>query len=254
MDMLRLSLIIVGALIIAGVYWWSRRESMPAVKKPVQRIVPPETTDQDESPSIPVMDTSTSFAATSLGEMDLHSYGQIVPEREPVKPAAASTPSKRPAAAMLYATTSGAQLIISLTIIGHHGKRFTGEAILQAMHEQNLVHGEMRIFNYFSAESSQVPILSVANILEPGVFELDNMRSFDTPGLVVFLKLPGPLEARAALETLLTIGRGLADRLHGDLCDESRSVLTQQTIGYLREKIEAFRFKQKMSQLGTKAD
>lgn len=256
MDMLRLSLIIIGVLIVAGVYWWSRREPAAVVKKPAPRIVPSDSSDpveQNDSPLSPALDSSASYDATALGETDLHFYGQIVPQREPLKPTVTSATATRPAAEMLYATTSGAQLIISLTIIGQQGKRFTGEAILQAMHELNLSYGEMRIFNYFAAESRQVPVLSVANILEPGIFD-DNMRSFDTPGLVVFMKLPGPQEARAALETLLTIGRGLADRLHGDLCDESRSVLTQQTIGYLREKIEAFRFKQKMSQLGTKSE
>jgi cell division protein ZipA len=254
MDMLRLSLIIVGILIIAGVYWWSRRDTTPVAKQPMPRIPPANTPAHETIDSAEYTNTNASFDTVPLGETDLQSYGQIVPGREAGNTTAKVTPTPRPAAEVLYATTSGEQLIISLTIIGHHGKRFTGEAILQAMQDLKLLHGDMRIFHYFAAESTRVPVLSIANIMEPGVFELDKLRTFDTPGLVVFLRLPGPLEARAALETLLTIGRGLAERLQGDLCDESRNVLTPQSIGYLREKVEAFRFKQKMSQLGTKAD
>jgi cell division protein ZipA len=254
MDMLRLSLIIVGIFIVAGVYWWSRRDTMSVAKPPLPRTPSAKPPDIDATDSAEYLTTNASFDTVPLADTDLQSYGQIGPGRESADTLTKVTPSQRPAAEVLYATTSGEQLIISLTIIGHHGKRFTGEAILQAMHELNLRHGDMRIFHYFAAESTRVAVLSVANIMEPGIFELDKMRAFETPGLVVFLRLPGPQEARAALETLLTIGRGLAERLQGDLCDESRNVLTPQSIGYLREKVEAFRFKQKMSQLGTKTD
>jgi cell division protein ZipA len=75
------------------------------------------------------------------------------------------------------------------------------------------------------------------------------MGTFDTPGLVLYLHLPAPVEAREAFDILIEKGRKLAEVLEGDLCDETRSVLTNQTIGHLKEKVEAYRFKQKMTQL-----
>ena len=65
----------------------------------------------------------------------------------------------------------------------------------------------------------------------------------------MYLHLPAPIEARAAFDNLIEIGHKLEAVLEAELCDETRSVLTKQTIGHLKEKVEAFRFKQKMTQL-----
>lgn len=236
MDALRLSLIIIGIVIIAAVYWWSRRESKPLVHRRTPSISP---------------DIAASVADTTIvAEADLQSLGTVIPGHEKV----IASDTKPLADEIFHATSRGEQIILSLTILGHHGRRFTGEAIVQAMHDQKLVFGDMRIFHYFTATNQQQALFSVANILEPGIFNIDTMHDFTTPGLVIFMRLPGPQEPRVALDTLLKVARGLTEQLQGELCDESRSALTQQTIGYLREKVEAFRFKHKFSQLGVKGE
>ncbi len=62
------------------------------------------------------------------------------------------------------------------------------------------------------------------------------------------MQLPGPTECRKALETLLEVSKRLADALSGELCDENRSVLTQQTIPHLKDKVETYRLKQQTAQ------
>ena len=261
MDALRLSLIIVGVIIIAVVYGWSRRElsqdrprnrsfrlfGIFARKKPLfdeTDVLPPVS---NVAPS-----TRHDPGQQSINLDDLDSFGQIIPERDPVTPVTTTDTMSSSTADLLYATASGEQLIISLTIVGQRGRRFTGEAIMDAMSQLGIAYGDLRIFHYLDLNNNSRPqvILSVANIVEPGIFDLDKMRTFDSPGLVIFMRLPGPLEPRAALDVLLDKGKALANLLQGDLCDESRNVLSAQSIGYLKEKVEAFRFKQKMSQLG----
>ena len=46
---------------------------------------------------------------------------------------------------------------------------------------------------------------------------------------------------------LLDKAHALAESLGGEVCDETRSILTEQTIGHIKEKVEAFRFKQQMA-------
>lgn len=262
MDALRLSLIIVGVIIIAMVYGWSRRELSQGhtrarmhglrglfarKKQPVDKsgMLPPA--------SIPAPGICTDPGQQTINLNDLVSFGQIIPDRELHEPVVTPGATPNAAADVLYAAVSGEQMIISLTIVGQCNRRFTGEAILHAMQQLAMEYGDLRIFHYLEANGAgtRQVILSVANIVEPGIFELDKMRTFDTPGLVIFMRLPGPLEPRAALDVLLDKGKTLANLLQGDLCDESRNVLSPQSIGYLKEKVEAFRFKQKMSQLGT---
>lgn len=145
----------------------------------------------------------------------------------------------------------GEELFVAITINGRDERRFTGESILQAVETIGLEYGPDDLFYYKIKDSTDtsVGLLGLANIMEPGTFEPERMRTFDSPGLVLFLQLPAPIEARDAFDKLIYVGKELAQCLDGDLCDENRSVLTNQMIGHLQEKIEAYRFKQKMTQL-----
>jgi cell division protein ZipA len=119
------------------------------------------------------------------------------------------------------------------------------------MQECGFTHDESGIYYHIITDQQgfEQKLLGLANIVEPGTFDEEQMRTFDTPGLVLYLHLPAPIEAREAFSVLIDTGRKLAEVLEGDLCDETRSVLTNQTIGHLKEKVEAYRFKQKMTQL-----
>ncbi|MDR9435451.1 MAG: cell division protein ZipA C-terminal FtsZ-binding domain-containing protein, partial [Thiohalophilus sp.] len=93
------------------------------------------------------------------------------------------------------------------------------------------------------------PVFSLANTVEPGTFDLNAIEQLQTPGLSLFMQLPAPIDSREAFELMLKTGRNLAEQLGGDLCDERRNVLTLQTIGHLKEQIEAFLFRRKMAGL-----
>jgi cell division protein ZipA len=87
----------------------------------------------------------------------------------------------------------------------------------------------------------------VANIVEPGTFDPDAMEGFSTPGLVLFLTLPGPFDAVRAFDAMVEAARSLANSLKGTVCDATRSVLTNQTIGHLREDIIDFQLRQRVA-------
>lgn len=146
---------------------------------------------------------------------------------------------------------AGEQLFIPLTLMAKAGRKISGETIEHAVATAGLVLKDDGIYRYEvkDAQGYLQPLLGLANILEPGTFDPAQMEQFATPGLVLYLHLPAPIEARVAFDHLIDLGHKLADLLEGDLCDETRSVLTKQTIGHLKEKVEAFRFKQKMTQL-----
>jgi cell division protein ZipA len=125
------------------------------------------------------------------------------------------------------------------------GHVFAGDGIHAVMTSAGLIHGEHQIYHYMEGTQS---IFSVANAIEPGFFDLSRIQSTTTPGLAVFMQLPGPLECRKAFEHLMEISQRLASALSGELCDEHRNALTQQTIAHLRDKVDAYRLKQHSAQ------
>jgi cell division protein ZipA len=139
------------------------------------------------------------------------------------------------------APEEGEELIVVLNVMAEPGDSFSGPDLLDALRQVEMEHGDMRIFHHYGVGEMRAerPVFSLANILEPGYFEPAHMEDFSTPGCVLFMRLPGPLDGRVAFELMLATGQRLAERLGGELRDETRSVLTPRSIGDLRERIAA---------------
>ena len=74
-------------------------------------------------------------------------------------------------------------------------------------------------------------------MMQPGVFDIDNMADMTTPGLVFFLTLPGPEDMMKAFDYMLETAQTVARNLGADVLDESRSVLTRQATEHSRQQI-----------------
>jgi cell division protein ZipA len=83
-------------------------------------------------------------------------------------------------------------------------------------------------------------VFSVVNMVKPGWFDPQAMHEFETPGISLFLQLPGPLAAIVAFDILVAEANALAEALGGSLQDASHSTLTQQTVQHLREEVQVF--------------
>lgn len=134
------------------------------------------------------------------------------------------------------------ELHIIMTVMAKSGDRFSGEALRDALERAGLYHGAMNIFHcHEQREDPATPTLfSVANVLAPGTFEPKRMDSLSSPGIVLFMRLPGPEHPSDAFQLMLDAARRVAEDLDGTLCDESRSTLTPQSINHLRERIADF--------------
>ena len=114
-----------------------------------------------------------------------------------------------------------------------------GQALRAALEARALRHGEDRLFHLYpgSGPPGTGPLFSAVNVVEPGVFDLETMDSLRTPGIGLFMRLPGPEDPGAAFGVMIDVARELADVLDAQLCDETRSKLTAQTLNHLREQI-----------------
>lgn len=148
--------------------------------------------------------------------------------------------------ALSSAGRSAEELHIVMTVMARTGEHFSGLALRHALEGAELFHGEMNIFHrHEQARDPETPTLfSCANVLAPGHFEPERMDSLSSPGVAMFMRLPGPNHPADAFQLMLDAAKAVADDLDGTLCDESRSTLTPQSINHLRERIADFRRRQ----------
>lgn len=234
MDLLRLTLVIVGLVIIAGIYFKFRPVNDDSSDKNLKDTAADNNLASADDDLIPVLTPIDDEPDSS----DFEILSQVISGRDRFEEYSKSSNESFTAADDESVETGEASLLIVLNIMLPKKQMFSGEDIHAAMTSVGLTHGEHKIYHYMKNE---VAVFSLANAIEPGYFDLDNLKNISTPGLALFMQLPGPLECRLALDTLLDVGHRLATALNGVLCDESRNVLSQQTITHLKDKVENYR-------------
>ncbi|VAX13621.1 hypothetical protein MNBD_GAMMA24-1647 [hydrothermal vent metagenome] len=246
MDSLRLILLLLGLVFIAGMYFWYRlKQDDDSLKFPqLEKIL--KQFGGRFSRSRKEVDLATSGEHDDFPDDDIEHFSTLNASLDDRLGVDISEPMS------IHVDTAvlpGDELILVLAIMAGPGKQFSGLDILDTLLANGFVHGDMSIFHYFHAADDRQPVFSLASAVEPGIFDMNTIEALRTPGLSLFMQLPGTLDARTAFETMLEKGRLIATDLRGELCDETRSVLTMQTIGHLKEEIEAWLFKLKMSHL-----
>ena len=128
--------------------------------------------------------------------------------------------------------------VFMLNVMARDREGFRGEDILHILLACDLRFGDMNFFHRHEFEAGRGAIqFSVANIMQPGIFDIDRMGDFNTPGLVFFLTLPGPEDMMKAFDYMLETAQAVARNLDGDVLDESRSVLSKQSLDHCRQQI-----------------
>ena len=208
MDGLRWLLLIFGALVVAGVYVYSRREKG-------ENVAAPKAVDRVE----PTID---------LGGVELTPGGESGAEDAP---RLADDDSQSPV------LDEQPQKIVTLRLVARHKKSFKGDELILSMRGIGLRHGKFGIFHRYDGNDESRTIFSAASLVEPGSFDLANIKEQEIPGISLFLVLPGPVEGVDAFDLMMETSRALATSLDGELLDESGSNLSIQRERYLREEI-----------------
>ena len=140
--------------------------------------------------------------------------------------------------------------VIIINVMAPQGYVFEGELLLKALTAQGMRFGHMDIFHRHQSDDGRGGILfSMANMVKPGTFDLSDMESFCTPGVCLFLNLPIESDSLAAFRVMTKIAKALAADLGGELKDENRSVMTQQTIEHCRQRVIEFDRKQRLARV-----
>lgn len=225
MDGLRWLLLLFGLLVIVGVYWYSRRESTTvaashetAVRRTPTLGQPGDEVSLAESDDPLASDESDSAASENA------QAGDTAPTGKPVK-----------------------QKVVALRIVARGGGVFQGDELILSLRGIGMRHGKFGIFHRLDGNDEDGTIFSAASLVEPGSFDLANIKDQSIPGISLFLVLPGPIEGADAFDLMMAAARTLSQSLNAELLDESGSSLSIQRERYLREEIVQFEHTHKVA-------
>ena len=118
-------------------------------------------------------------------------------------------------------------------------RRIGGIELLDALRRVGLQHGDMQIFHHFGVGQMSVeePLFSVANMFEPGEFDLSKIHTISTRGVAMFMRMPTALDGPVAFELMLNTAQRLAEILQAQLCDDDHRALSAETIDEIRDSV-----------------
>jgi cell division protein ZipA len=131
--------------------------------------------------------------------------------------------------------------VIVINIFAPEGQNFSGIELLQLILNCGMRYGEMDIFHRHEDGFDRGRVqFSMANAIEPGTFDLDTMGESECPGVSFFMGLPGPKNSMKAFDFMLETAQTLVRNLGGELRDERRTPMSDQTIAHCRQRIRDF--------------
>ncbi len=131
--------------------------------------------------------------------------------------------------------------VIILHLMAEQGEVFEGDNLLKALIDNGLRYGSLKIFHRHEREDGSGDVLfSMANSVNPGTFELNAMGEFLTPGVTFMMVLADSEDPLGTFDLMLECIHGINSAIGGELKDQQRSALSQQTAEHYRQRIMDF--------------
>ena len=128
--------------------------------------------------------------------------------------------------------------IISLTILAKKGQLYAGYDLLQVLLAAGFRYGDMSIFHrHENLDGTGEVLFSLAQAVQPGTFDLNDVGAFSCPGLIVFMEVNGHEDPLNVLNTMIDTVKLLVEDLGGDIYDDERKPLTAGSLARLRSRV-----------------
>lgn len=236
MDPLRIALLVAGLLVVVAVYFTSRKRDSAEVRNssPSDRVEP-SLSNVDSQPNQPSFELGH-LPSVTTDEPDLSAVADLPsdpPSSLTAEEAVEPTDDPSPQAA-----TSVTEKVITLRIVSKKGGDFSAEKAILALRDSGLSHGRFGIFHkLFEDKPDGETVFAAANLVEPGSFDLKNLRDQRLPGLSFFLVRPGPGRGVDGYDKMVEIARSISINLEGELVDGDGSTFSIQRERFLREEL-----------------
>lgn len=119
--------------------------------------------------------------------------------------------------------------IITLYLVAPENQIFNGLELIHKLEEIGLQYGEHKLFHRHIDNAASPVIFSVANMMQPGVFDLNNVDSLEVVGLVFFMYIPSSGNDVANLRLMISTVESLSKSLGGFVLNEKRALFDEQS-------------------------
>jgi len=238
-DLLRLILAVSGVFLLLGIYLWDR------LRKRKNKQAGNDYPEMDTGPDADLLSLNPAEERAAEVDVDLAFSpvdGDVAPidqdENEEVKQEESEEGAGKGGLEEKddKAASTTMPPLIQFGVVAPPGSVFNGDQLIQALTEVGLEYGEMEIFHRYD-KASDTRLFSVASMVEPGTFPIDDISLFQCPGLLLFFQPPGVPDPIAAFDEMVAACHALGRRLSGDEWDSKRKQLTEETIAALRRSL-----------------
>jgi cell division protein ZipA len=242
MDAFRWVLLIIGVFIFLLIYFVSKKRNPLPDKKTNEKISPVLSGSGTGN----VLENDDKSSLDALAE-NMHLYHAH--DNDGISADSADKKHGKTAADTAGENSSDEKMIV-MYLVEKHGGLLSGADIFGSLEQAGLRYGEMKIFHYYSDldSSHSPPVFSMANLVDPGWFDLISIDKIKTPGLTLFIRFPGPLSSVRAFDEMLDVINKLEQLIPVILKDKSRNKISKQMLMHMREEIVEFDRARKLQQ------
>jgi len=158
------------------------------------------------------------------------------------KPATPSEPAPAKAASVQ-------QQILVMHLMAPKGEVLSGRQLQEAALNVGLRYGELKIFQrHLHEDGSGEVLFSMANLVNPGTFDLKTIDQMTTPGVTLFMALDDIEDPVSAFDIMIESVDSMAAVMSLSVLDETRSSMTRQTIDHYRQRARDVSFRRSQGQ------
>lgn len=133
------------------------------------------------------------------------------------------------------------QEVLMLFIDKADGTPIDGAKLLPTLLTLGFKYGEMDLFHRHQDSSGKGEVLfSLANMFNPGTFDIDNMEQLSTRGLTIFMTLPNASEPLQTFNMMHNAAKKIADEFEATVLDDKRNPLDVAIVRSYVDKIRKF--------------
>ncbi len=234
---LRIGLLVAGLAVLVMLYFFTRAKKRKTRRKEFEDF------DFDKDDLLNPLDADLGSEIESVGPVRVIQQNPDYPGDRVEGPDSEESTAGQDKQTGEEGASEEKKLVV-LHVMARRPQAFKGTGIMDLVRELDLEYDDMRIFHKkVKRLSGRKAMYSVLNAVKPGTFDLDNMDQFETPGISFVMGLPGPEKGLKAFNIMHEAAKRASEYLQGEIFDESRNRLSQQTVAHLQEEVQLFSLK-----------